>query len=136
MFIEIQEETEPRVLTTNQKLLGAASSGNIPKIKALIKDGADITFRGNIHECPLDRAAFLGEVEVIKILLEYGADVNAVDDIGRSAMDIADKEKHRDAVEYLKSQGGRFSLSFLNLPDIKPGSSEKEKAKIKPNRRR
>lgn len=117
-------KTISRDLTIHERLICAIQDGNIPNVKTIIKEGANIKYRGKIQECPLDVAAFYGNVEILKILIEHGADVNALDDIHRSAMDIADQEKNKAAVTYLKSQGGKFNVRFLNLSTFRPCATE------------
>jgi len=46
-------------------------------------------------------AAWRGKAEVVKILLERGADASIKDTNGRSALELAEKERHQDCVDVL-----------------------------------
>lgn len=60
---------------------------------------------------PLMQAAQDGNVEYVRMLLDAGADVNAADDDGKTALDMAEgwrsSEEHRAVVELLRARGAR-----------------------------
>jgi hypothetical protein len=47
-------------------------------------------------------AAWLGKTEVVKLLLERGADASVADTNGRSALELAEMEEHKDCIDVLK----------------------------------
>ena len=52
---------------------------------------------------PLFLASKLGRTNAVKILLGKGADVNAVDELGRTALQAACEENYEDVVDILLS---------------------------------
>lgn len=62
--------------TVNQQLILAAGDGDIERMKALIKIGADINCPDFSEGTPLMAAVHLGRLEAAKLLLDLGANVN------------------------------------------------------------
>ena len=80
--------------------LKACESGDLCKVKALHKLGADIRMHG---EQPLRWTAELGHLDVIKYLVEQGADIYAGSD---GALRWAACCGHLDVVNFLREVAG------------------------------
>ena len=89
-------------------LVDAASVGDLPKVMALLKDGADIEGTARDGLTPLDAAAKAGHMEVVKYLLDAGAAVNSPPDAVRTALGLAVVYEHTDCAQYLLSRGGQL----------------------------
>lgn len=100
-------------------LLLAAETGDLPYIKLLVEHGAD-PLRANVEHCtPLLAAAGVGvisngdetagteeeAIETIQFLLDQGADINAVDDLGKSAMHGAAFKSWTKVIQFLSENG-------------------------------
>lgn len=71
---------------SNQKLLKAASQGDVTIIQEAVDRGAEVRTTDPVGRTPLHLAARYSGAEAVRILLEMGADVNAVDDKGRTPL--------------------------------------------------
>ena len=85
----------------------AADKGNLPAIKALIMNGADINEQENSGRTPLFLAAMSGEIEAVEMLIQMGADINIGDDWqgGRTPLDYAKEDGREDIAELLLKHG-------------------------------
>ena len=102
----------------------AAETGDLPLMQLLLELGADPRLTNADHCTPLLAAAGVGvlgngdqsagseeeAIEVIQWLLELGADINAVDDLGNSAMHGATYENRYRLLEFLAQQGARVAI--------------------------
>merc|ERR1719367_2692005 len=61
--------------TRNEKLLEAATSGDLEKVKALVANGADIQASDSGGNSPLHRACWKGKNDVVRFLIDSGAAV-------------------------------------------------------------
>ena len=57
----------------------------------LITKGANVNARGKHGMTPLHEAATKAHLDVIALLIAMGAEVNAVDEMGRPPLDLANK---------------------------------------------
>ena len=81
----------------NESLIYASSKGYLSVVKYLVEHGADITARNNDA---VRWASENGHLPVVKYLVESGADVTAHDN---EALRWASQYGHSDVVEYLRS---------------------------------
>ena len=99
-----------------EELLDAMKRDNLVKIKALCKEGIDLTqpiILGSEYDLDdYDETSVLFyairngvSVEAIEILLDYGVDIKEIDEDGLSAIDVAIKFKREDIVELCISRG-------------------------------
>ena len=89
---------------------------NYDCVKILIEAGADVNARANNSMTPLMHVAF-GNMskcddmpEIIRLLLEHGADISAVDNKGRSFLEIMLK-----AISYMRFNKTRFMKEVLPM---------------------
>jgi ankyrin repeat protein len=87
-------------------LLLAAGEGRLDAVRYLLDQGADVNARDERGRSALTEAAFNGNASVLKELILRGAELNAPSDEG-TALDIATKTKHEQAVELLKHYGAK-----------------------------
>ncbi len=86
----------------------AARNGELEKVKALVKDHAEMVFsKDDEGQTPLFSAAIGGHKEVVELLLANKADVNAKDDNGQTPLLVTAKAGKHDMVELLRQHGGQ-----------------------------
>ena len=108
----------PRRVLGTQKLLGhALLLLSADEIRSLVADGADVDGAGVGGQRPLMRLAQWGKLDAVRALVEAGAALDAEDDDGCTAMDLAVLVDRTDVVAYLRKIGARPSL----LPPPPPG---------------
>jgi ankyrin repeat protein len=107
-IVELLIKNKARVNARN-KDFGMTPIFNKPKKAALllIKAGADLGARSNKGNTPLHWYAYNNYLEGIELLLAHGADINACNDDGQGALDIAEKFCDPNVSAFLKSRGGR-----------------------------
>lgn len=82
-----KEEDDPGRVTA---LMIAAGKGHRPVVALLLKDGADPNLRGYDKDIVLrDAAAPYIDLKITKLLIAHGADVNAADNGGGTALQVA-----------------------------------------------
>jgi ankyrin repeat protein len=103
--------------------LAAASTADVPLMKALVKLGADPALANSQRTAPLLAAAGVGVgapeeaagtepdvLEAVKLLVKLGANVNAVDGHGETAMHGAAYRNHPKVVQLLADKGARIDV--------------------------
>jgi ankyrin repeat protein len=63
-------------LSVAGELHKAVEMGDLAKVEALIKSGADVNEKDSMEYTPLNHAAIFGKKEIAVLLIEKGADVN------------------------------------------------------------
>ena len=84
-------------------LMWASDKGHFEIVKYLVK-GADINAKQNNGFTALMLASQSGHFEIVKFLVENGANVNARNEVGRTALYLAQTDKIE---QYLKSKGAK-----------------------------
>jgi uncharacterized protein len=87
-------------------LLLAAGEGRLDAVRYLLDQGANVNARDERGRSALTEAAFNGNASVIKELILRGAEMNVPTDEG-TALDIATKTNHAEAVDLLKHYGAK-----------------------------
>ncbi|MDQ0642959.1 ankyrin repeat domain-containing protein [Microbacterium murale] len=101
---------EPGVNTpAEQRLLAAASTGDVEGVRTALRDGADLETRGENGMTALIIAAKANHVEAARTLIEAGADVNAQDDIQDSAYLYAGARGHDEILRLTLESGADLS---------------------------
>jgi ankyrin repeat protein len=89
----------------HELFLAAAREGNIPYIKELIAEKADVN-RGKVDHTPLGLASFAGHKEIVDLLLEAGAEVDAQTGANDgTALMLAVHQGHTEVVKRLLQAG-------------------------------
>ncbi len=91
------------------KMLKAASEGDIETIKMYLDQGVDINYRNSgilySQESACMKAAEKGQLEALKFLIENGADYKRANDGGENPISYAGKNGQFEVVMYLISIG-------------------------------
>ncbi|XP_001641900.2 ankyrin repeat and MYND domain-containing protein 2 isoform X1 [Nematostella vectensis] len=98
-------------------LMHAAYKGQIEIVELLLAHGADINSRS--HESgysTLMFGALSGNIGVVKILLQAGASVSKVNDIGRTAAQMAAFVGHHDVVSLINNFVSIDDLNYYTKP--------------------
>ena len=83
----------------------AVRLNDIPRIKALLEDGADVNATDELGECPLHIAAVRGYLQAATMLVAKGADVNAGDVRGLTPLHAAAWSGSNEIVALLIDRG-------------------------------
>ncbi|WP_019141013.1 ankyrin repeat domain-containing protein [Noviherbaspirillum massiliense] len=79
----------------------AAASGSDGIVQLLLKNSAYINAESPNKTTPIMMAAYMGHIQTVKLLLDAGADATLKNELGLTAIDIAQKSGHRDIAEGL-----------------------------------
>jgi ankyrin repeat protein len=98
----------------------AAKQGQLEIVKYLILKGAKINVTGaaviglsiyrTMRCTPLHVAANKGHLEIVKYLISQGAEINAQNNEEETALDLAEKLRHKEVVSFLSSQQKKVQL--------------------------
>ncbi|MEX2303583.1 MAG: ankyrin repeat domain-containing protein [Bryobacterales bacterium] len=107
--------------------LFAAKSADVEVMRLLLEHGADPTISTGLNITPLmaaagiawasnqDRASEAEVLDAVKLLVEeVGADVNAVNDVGETAMHAAAYRGANSVVQYLYDKGAKLDMVALD----------------------
>ncbi len=90
------------------KLWGAASTGKLQKVEALIDKGLDVNKRDLSGSTALIHASLGGYTDVVKLLLRHGARVNIREkSMGITALSGAASNGHKETVLVLIKAGAK-----------------------------
>ena len=104
----------------------AAEDGNIEAVKQHLNAGTDVNAVGGLFGyTPLQQATFGGHKEVAELLIAAGADVNAKDDDGSTALDIATDPDNPDA----SANASEETAALLRKHGAKTGEELKSEGK-------
>ncbi len=116
-----------RRLVEATAFLFAAKAADVEVMRLLLENGADPTINTGVNITPLmaaagiawasnqDRASERQVLEAVKLLVEeLGADVNAVNDVGETAMHAAAYRGANSVVQYLYDKGASLDVVALD----------------------
>jgi len=85
----------------------AANSNRPGVLKLLLRGGADVNCRANMHarSTPLHLAAFNGHEECVRVLMENNADITIADGYGRTPLQLAEYGKKHAVIKLLMDTG-------------------------------
>ena len=86
-------------------IIRASAKGDLPAVKKLVADGADVKVPDNSGRTAILEAAWGGYLDVVKYLVDKGADVNAADRSGVTPLMRAAEEGHAQIVSFLITKG-------------------------------
>jgi ankyrin repeat protein len=89
--------------TMDRELFEAAEENNVPEVRRLVSDGADVNSKDNYGSTPLHMASCEGYVEVFHVLREHGADIDAKDNQDSTPLHLACGFGHLAVVNELLS---------------------------------
>jgi ankyrin repeat protein len=117
-------QAAPQNAALNRALVVAVVRGHADKVSELVKQGADIHWKGSRYKKSLLQVACIhGHLAVAKILLEAGAAPNTQDTIGRTPLYEATHADHHDITRLLleaKADTNLCSLSSRMSPAVWP----------------
>ncbi len=90
--------------TRGDDLFNAATSHDLPRVKALLALGADVNAKNAHGATALFGASYYGNLDVVQVLLAKGADINARSN-GATALFVASQEGHASVVQALLAKG-------------------------------
>ncbi len=71
--------TSVNMASLNEQLGRAAESGDVPTVRRLLQEGADINSRDTQGRMPIMLATRANRIEVVRVLIQAGADINLRD---------------------------------------------------------
>lgn len=108
-------------------LVKVVESGDLTALRTRLSSGADPNtpedsefFKG---WTPLMAAAYSGNVDAARLLLGFGAKVNARNQFGATALDIALRAGKTQVAAFLRSRGARATGASASPPSSPPSSS-------------
>lgn len=102
----VQERTDRRLKELGNQLIDEAMWGNLPRVRELISNGANINFANVKGVTPLMVAAHWGRSDVVRFLVENGADVGATEKAcGRNALMYSCLSGDPQSTEFILQSG-------------------------------
>ena len=100
---------QQREREANKNLALACRKGEVAKVAALLKAGADVNGQTSDNKTPLMWAACYGHLKVVEALIAAHADLEAEDSLGGTAIVYATAGVHDDVISLLKAKGAKPS---------------------------
>ncbi|NHQ60247.1 ankyrin repeat domain-containing protein [Chlorobium sp. BLA1] len=96
--------------TLNRELIDATCYDNLPRVRELLAQGADVNAKCKIVDLtPLHCAVDNGHAEIAKLLLCEGADVDVTTKTGRTPLHIAALRGYPEVVELLLGHAAKIN---------------------------
>jgi ankyrin repeat protein len=103
----------------SDRLLEAASGGNLAAVEDALEQGADVNARGQFGDTALNLAAEHGHTQVVERLLEKGADVNNLGGADKTPIMNAAFAGNVGIVRRLLEKGARVTDDLLASIQLK-----------------
>lgn len=102
-------ETQPQqtLAEKNNAVFAAINSGDVTKLKELLKENRTLANAENELGTALQQAALTGNLEIVKALIQAGANANAGQNYGMTPLMWAINGGNKDVIQYI-----------INLPDV------------------
>jgi uncharacterized protein len=91
----------------SSSLLQAAYDGDVERVAALIRSGANVNEANEFGATPMSEAAKRGDTAVLKLLLQAGADPESANDEGETALMLVARTGDVEAAKLLLKAGAR-----------------------------
>jgi ankyrin repeat protein len=80
----------------NIALDDAINRAELEEVKGIVEMGANIEARDPLGKTPLMNAAWVAATEIVEFLIKQGADTNALDNDGRSVLELIKEIGHNE----------------------------------------
>jgi len=94
----------------NTALINAAFTGQLPMVKLLVGEGAQVEKANKEGLSALHRAAWNGHIEVARYLIKEGANVNSRSKLGETPLFVAARQGHTQAARWLLRMGAYLGV--------------------------
>ena len=84
-------------------LFNAILKSRVHMVESLFKHGVDVNVQNSDGMSPLMAAASIGNVDIVRLLLVNGAELQAVNTLGETARDVAERFCHTEAANFLQA---------------------------------
>ena len=112
-----------------EDLLAAVRKGDLPAVKALLDNGANVNAKSPYGATPLFFAADRGNIEMVKLLLQRGADVDVKDTFyGATALTWAAEKERIDILKLLLAKSNAGADDVLES-GVREGQSRNGKSR-------
>jgi len=104
-----KSDKTPSPVSNEERLILAAKEGDVQTVRALLDAGTDVnaTVEGYAGMTPLMHASRSNHVDCVKVLISAGANVRMKNELGRTALKIAEGNGNREIVKLLEEAGAR-----------------------------
>jgi len=92
----------------------AVQSGNINRVRELLKQKAEVNARDETRRTPLHYSSQNGHMKIMSLLIKYGAKVNVLDEFKRSPLHWAAGMCHAGTIKALLFQKADVNVKDLN----------------------
>jgi ankyrin repeat protein len=117
--LEKEESPAQKVQSPNEQLIEVAPLGDVQKIMAALRRGADVNARGQYGNTALNIAAGNGHVEAVGLLLSAGANLENIGGADMTPLMNAAFAGHARVAEILLAHGAKINRDLINTLQLK-----------------
>ena len=110
------------LITRAGELQDAAATGDLNKVRSLIKANAAAIHARDAGTTALHEAARAGHLDVVKVLVDAGANVNTRDISGLTPLKLAMGHRRLEVAEYLRQNGGMEQVAKTPVAPLIPAA--------------
>lgn len=107
--------------SSGKALMHSAKTGDVDRVKALLRDGATVKSVDRRSRTALHVAAAGGHEGIVKLLLQKGCQTEVEDDYGRTPLLMAVEKGHLELAKFLRQKGACRSPLDLRLLEAARG---------------